>query len=529
MYGDEYIPDQSRIELTEDILKKFFKEVLHDGVSGLAVEKDLPYSLVYNLANGRIRSLSARKYRIIFGEGPLPKEGDRVDGAYFRDMVKVWLFLNDGETKSGLYREFYPDKRFRKVDYRIFSGEVKTVEARLERVMEQKFLSRGFDRLEITEAIEELDLIPEEQRVPYESIKPALEYLEEHVKVSPARLLHGRYRLYERGELKTVSKALYHYALKLKEEAAEALHAGSRARIERLREKIYGKRRDFTLYVELEDQLRFLKTYGGRSPKRYLGRTIRNYEESKLKRVASWRAHRIRNECHRLINNNPGLALLSIPGPYLKERLGRLLSVLKSHLVGRMTEREGLLYEKQVLTPSVHEIRKYGAERGALTLMDRAAYGLEMSKPAFDLMVAGNRDIFRKIGHYDGRWHLPTRYLKGLLQKEGFQLIKEKYEFMARICDNSLPSMKQVSRISPKQTGEPARNGMDRGLLLGRNPGTQATRREGFGGLWRDVILAEPYAREFFPLMPDNTVENLNTQWLLYVNTIAAYRNIIAH
>lgn len=527
MYPNEHITDTSRIELKEEIMEKFLKEVLQGRISDLAIEKRLPYSLVYNLANGRIRSLSAREYRIIFGEEPLPKGQDRIDGAYFREMVNLWLFLDDGETKSDLYREFYPDKRFRKVDYRIFSGELKTVEARLERIMEQKFLSRGFDRLEITEAIEELDLIPEEQRVPYESIKPALEYLEEHVKVSPARLLHGRYRLYERGELKTVSKALYHYALKLKEEAAEALHAGSRATIERLREKIYGKRRNFVLYVELEDQLRFLQTYGGRGLKRYLGRSIRNYEESKLKRVASWRARKIRDECNELINNNPGIPLLSIPGPHVEKRLGRLLSVLKSHLVSRMTEREGLLYEKQVLTPSLPEMRKYGTERNALTMMDRAAYVLELSKPAFDLMVAGNRDIFRKIGHYDGRWHLPTRYLQELLEKEGFDLIKEKYEFMAKSCDDALPLMKQVSRISPKPTGEPPRQGTDQGRLQGRRQGAQAAHPEGFDSLWRDVTLAEPYAREFFPLMPSNMVENLNKQWLLYVNAIAAYRNII--
>jgi hypothetical protein len=470
MYPNEHITDQSRIELTEEILEKFFNRVLHGRISDLALDKHLPYSLVYNLANGRIKSLSTRDYRILFGEEPLHREQDRVDGAYFRGMVNLWLFLNDGETKSGLYREFYPDKRFREADYRILSGEVKTVEARLERIMEEKFLDQGFDRSEIKEGIEELDLIPYEQRVPYEYIKPALEYLEEHVKVNPAQLLDGRYLRYERGELKTIKRKPYEYILSLKKEAEHAVYSGSRLEIEKLREKIYGKRKGLTLYVELKDQVKFLQTYGGESPKRYLGRSIRNYEESKLKRVASWRARKINDDCDELINGNPDIPILSIPTPHLRERLGRLLSILKSHLIYRMTEREGTLYEKQVLEPSLRERRKYGIETDELTMMDRAAYVLEMSKMAFDLMVAGNRDIFRKVGHYDGRWHVPTGYLRDLLEKEGFDLIKEKYEFMAKICGKSFQPMRLVSRVSPEPTGGSPQHGIDGEFSQARKP-----------------------------------------------------------
>lgn len=509
MYPNVQITERRRIELDEKILERFFKEVLQGRISDLAVEKHLPYTLVYNLANGRIRSLSARDYKIIFGEEPLHQERDRVDGTYFRGMVNLWLFLNDGAAKSDLYREFYPDKRFKKVDYRIFNGEVKTVGARLERIMEEKFLDQGFDRSEIEEGIEELDLIPDRQRVPYDYIKPVLEYLKEHVKVSPAQLLYGRYLRYERGELKTVKKKLYNYTLKLKKEAEEALYSGSKAETEKLREKIYGKREGLTLYVELEDQLKFLQTYGGKSPKRYLGRSIRNYEESKLKRVASWRAQKIKADCNELINSNPEIPILSIPRPHLNERLGRLFSILKSRLIYWMTEREGILYEKQVLTPSFYESGKYGNERDALTRMDRAAHVLEMSKKAFDLMVANNRDIFRVIGHYDGRWHLPTHYLQELSEKEGFDVVKEKYEFMARICRNSLQSMKHVSRASPERPGEPSQHVIDREFSQIRKPrGTQATRREGFSYHWGDFILPGSYGHELFSFVPGNKAEN---------------------
>jgi hypothetical protein len=470
MYREVQTREARRIELDDKVVERFFKEVLHGRISELALEKHLPYSLVYNLANGRIKSLSARDYRILFGGEPLYREHDRVDGTYFRGMVNVWLFLNDGASKSDLYREFYPHKRLREADYRIFSGEVKTVEARLERIMEEKFLNEGFDRSEIEEGIKELDLISEKQRVPYDSIRPALEYLKEHVKVSPAQLLYGRYLRYERGELKTVSKKLYDYVLRLKQEAEEAMHSGSRAEMERLRERIYGKRKGLTLYVELEEQLKFLQTYGGKRPKRYLGRSIRNYEESKLKRVASWRAQEIKADCNELIRNKPEIPILSIPMPHLKERLGRLLSILKSHLIYRMTEREGKVYEKQVLMPSFYERGNYENEGGALTRMDRAAYVLRMSRMAFDLMVAGNRKIFRIIGHYDGRWHVPTRYLRDLLEKEGFDLIKEKYEFMAKICGTSLQPIKLISRYQPEPTGEPPQHGIDREFSQARKP-----------------------------------------------------------
>jgi hypothetical protein len=127
--------------------------------------------------------------------------------------------------------------------------------------------------------------------------------------------------------------------------------------------------------------------------------------------------------------------------------------------------------------------------------MDKAAHVLGMSKKAFDLMIAGNIDIFRRIGNYDGRWHLPTRYLQELSEKEGFDVVKEKYEFMAKICGKSFQSMKHVSRVSPKPTGEPSQHAIDQGLPpQALKPSTQATGREGFSYPWGDFILPESYS-----------------------------------
>ena len=113
------------------------------------MKRGLSYTLVYNLAHGRIRTLSARDYKIIFGEDPPLQETERVDGEYFRGMVKLWLFLNNEVSEADLYREFYPHKKFRRVDYRIFTGDVKTVSMGVDKIMEQKFFDHGFDRDDI--------------------------------------------------------------------------------------------------------------------------------------------------------------------------------------------------------------------------------------------------------------------------------------------------------------------------------------------------------------------------------------------
>ena len=123
-----------RVQITEQILKNIFK----GNVSELAIDKGLSYTLLYNLIHGRIRSLSSRDYKIIFGEEPLYQELKSVDGGYFRGMVRLWLFLNNEITEATLYREFYPDKNFRRVDYRIFTGKVKAISTRLEKIMESR-------------------------------------------------------------------------------------------------------------------------------------------------------------------------------------------------------------------------------------------------------------------------------------------------------------------------------------------------------------------------------------------------------
>ena len=91
-----------RITLTDGIRRNFFDKIFHGTVSELATVKGLSYNLVYNLVHGRIHSLSKSDYRRIFGDEPPYQVPKRVDGAFFRDMVRLWLFLNDDVTESDL-------------------------------------------------------------------------------------------------------------------------------------------------------------------------------------------------------------------------------------------------------------------------------------------------------------------------------------------------------------------------------------------------------------------------------------------
>ncbi len=432
MHSNIEAPHPRRVTLTSGILRKFFDDIFPGKVSELATVKGLSYTLVYNLVHGRINSVSARDYRRIFGEDPPYQVPKRIDGDYFRDMVRLWLFLNEGTTEADLYEEFYNGKKFKRVDYRIFSGETRTIDPRLERIMEKKFLDHGFGRSEIETGIQELHRMGEEERVDYEEIRPALDYLEEVLDINPSRILNQWSARYESGELRTVPDSVCAYALELRKKTEEAVRSSSRLALEKLREEIYGQRRGLTLYSEVEEELEFLRKYARKSPKRYLGRSISVYKKSKLRRIASWRAERIKDDCAEYIKSRPHLSLQSIPKSHAKTRLGGLLSVLRAYLTNKMIEADDRAYEKTILTPSRYSKEEYEKEEYGYTSMDRAAPALGMSKKAFDLLLCQHSDVFRTIGIYDEKWYLPNLYLKEIAEKKGFDLVALKYESLAR-------------------------------------------------------------------------------------------------
>ena len=396
----------------------------------------LPYLLVYNIVHGRVRSLSAHDYRKLFREAPPPQEPHKVDGAFFRQMVRLWLYLNGDTSQADLYREFFGTHHTKRVDYRIFNGQVKTVSIRLEGAMLKKFAETGLDRSAVERWIEEFESQEKPGRIAYERIRPILFFLQSTLNVSPTAILNQPFARYESGYLQSVSRDIYDRAAALKAQAEKAIASGRRYDLDRLRERIYSGRNNYTLYSKIEEELLFLMQAAGKSAKHYLGRGKKHYEQGKSKRIASWRAAKIIADCDKLIWKTPHVSITDLPRSQRHKWIGRLISSLTAGIAHRLSSQEGLSLEKRILKPR-HGQAAYDKPKYGFTEFEMASRTLGMKKKAFDLMVARNCEIFRQIGKYSKRWYLPNLYLNELSQRDHFDLITIKYEMMAKQMNRS--------------------------------------------------------------------------------------------
>lgn len=433
MYERSEMAEKSRVYLTEEMLDQFFTRIFKGDVPKLSATKGLTYDLVYNLVHGRIRSVSVGDYRAIFGVDPPRHAQRRVNARYFREMVRLWLFLSSEQTEADLYREFNRGREFKKIDYRIFSGDkVRTVDARLERWMEQKFVHQGFDREEIEAGIVEMKSSGYGEKIPYVDLKPLLEYLQK-MGVSATKVLNQWAARYESGELKNVPKGVYDRALKLKDKAEKVAGSGSGYEVEKLREEIYGRRKGLVLFSDVEEELRLLGRYGKRSLKKYLGRSIRNYESGQLKRISEKRARRIKKDFETLLRQKPPILLASIPKRYRAETIEGLLSLLYRSIITRLIEDRDESYESSILQPSSQLLAEKGkTEAGGFTPVSDVPGVLSMTRQGFDLLLASHSDLFKRIGKYEGKWFFADRYLEEILRKNEFAFVRAKYEWLAK-------------------------------------------------------------------------------------------------
>jgi hypothetical protein len=438
MVARKEITFKPRIVLTKKMMEEFFTKIFKGDVPELSAVTGLPYDLVYNLVHGRVRSLSASDYRTIFGVNPPRQAQERVSARYFRGMVNLWRFLNPHVTEAGLYREFNEGRRFKKIDYRIFSGsKVKSVSAEAEKWMEEKFLGEGFKRAEIEQGIAEIEATDYEEKVPYSNIKPLLEYLEK-IGVSGTKMLNQWSARYESGELRNVSKRVYDRAIQMKARAEKASASESRYAMEQFKEEIYGRRKGLVLFSEVEKELRCLRKYGKNSVKGYLGRSIKNYEQGKLKRISAGRARRIKETFRQLMRQKPPIPLKSLPEAYRVKAATRVVAAVESVLVAKLLRDPEGAYESSVLQPSFG-LFKGGMEKEMEEYipLNEAAEALGMSKKAFDMLLASHSNFFKKMGKYEGKWFMPDHYLDELLHKEGFVYIRGKYEWLAMKAEGS--------------------------------------------------------------------------------------------
>ena len=422
---------KSRIELTDRDLQRFSDTILSQPVPTLVKRSGLSYMLIYNVTRRRVKSISDQNYRLLFGEAPPTREATKVHGSVFRAMVELWLFLNDGAAKSDLYREFYGEKHPKKVDYRIFTGQIEKVVPGLEHMMRKKFSEAGIDQKTLEQWMDDLAETDNDERIPYARIRPILVFLQNTLGIHPTRILNQSLGRYESGMLKSVSRSIYDTAVKLKKRTEKILETGRRIKIEKAKENIYGGKPGYTLYSEIEEELHFLRKYAKKSAKKYLGRGTSAYEKKQAKRIASWRAAMIFDDCERFIRQTPELCFSDLPRSSQKMVIQRVLGVLVARTASMLSEQEGIIFEKQILRP-LHSRDEYKRLDHGFTQFDRVSGTLGMRKKAFDLMVAENCEMFRNVGKYDKRWYLSNLYLKELSEKALFDFVTAKYELMAK-------------------------------------------------------------------------------------------------
>jgi hypothetical protein len=420
-----------RVKLTEHMLQRLNEMMKETTVSAMAKRTGLPYLLIYNVVRQRVRSLSTRNYRMIFGESPPPQKQSKTDGAWFREMVGLWLYLNDDATKADLYLEFHGRGHTRRVDYRIFTGQTRLVDPEWVTHMEKKFSGSGIDPDTVRRWSRELIRGNPGDYVPYALVRPLLTFLNDHMGIHPTTLLHQWSRRYESGDLKRISRKVYERVRNLKTRAEAALASGSRLEIEKIRETVYIPKAGYTLFAAVAQELAFLRKYAHRGAKQYLGRSISVYKRGECKRLPTWRAERIRQDCRYFIERDSHLPLKVLPHAMREPLLDALVKVLTARTADLLSRDEGIRLEKQILRPS-HASGEYKKKIYGFTRFDMAGKVLGMRKAAFDLMVAENCEIFRRIGTYSHRWYLSDLYLKELSQKRHFNLITAKYEWLTQ-------------------------------------------------------------------------------------------------
>jgi hypothetical protein len=429
---------KARVVLTDRLWKHLVDDILKDSVPELARRSGLPYLLVYNIVHKRVKSLSARHYRMLFGESPPLQNQEKTDGTRFRELIDLWLLLNDGVTKAGLYREFYGPGHTKRVDYRIFTGQTQSIDIQFLKHLEKKFAACGIGPETAQSWAREWAADEREELVTYARIRPLLSFLQDTLGVHPTMVLNQWFQRYESGELKKISPRVYHKVLELKQKTEKALASGNRLALQKLKEEVYGRKPGYTLYAQIAEELKFLQRFARKSPKAYLGRSISVYATGECKRLPSWRARKIIADCRNFIRQEPRLPLAALPRAFRTPVVLSLTALLKTRTAELLSREEGIQLEKLVLKPA-HTSDEYKKQIYGFTRFDMAGKVLGMNRKAFDLMVAKNCEIFRKIGTYSRRWYLSDLYLKELSQKQYFELITAKYEWLAKRRDPSKP------------------------------------------------------------------------------------------
>lgn len=168
------------------------------------------------------------------------------------------------------------EKHPQKPDLRIFNGQIRTVAPRLEFIMRKKFSDACVDGQLLDRWLDEVDMLPPGGRVAYRRIRPVLHFILDALGVHPTAILNQSVDRYETSMKKTVSRDIFNRVMTLKHRAEKALAEGRKREIEKLKEDVFGGRSGYSLYLEIEEELTFLRRYAKKSAKSYLGRSLWN-------------------------------------------------------------------------------------------------------------------------------------------------------------------------------------------------------------------------------------------------------------
>ena len=108
-YGTHANPGKNRIPLTDEDFIQFSEHGIKPSISELVKQTGLSYIFVYNIIHRRVKTISKYNYSLLFGKEAPVREPAKVDGTLFRNMVNLWLFLNDHVTHKDLFTQIGMD------------------------------------------------------------------------------------------------------------------------------------------------------------------------------------------------------------------------------------------------------------------------------------------------------------------------------------------------------------------------------------------------------------------------------------
>lgn len=95
--------NKNRIALTDEDYNQLYDGEVKHSIPEMVKRTGLSYIFIYNIVRRRVKTISERNYKLLFGKEPTVRAFKKVDGSLFRNLVKLWLFLNDDVTQADLF------------------------------------------------------------------------------------------------------------------------------------------------------------------------------------------------------------------------------------------------------------------------------------------------------------------------------------------------------------------------------------------------------------------------------------------